>query len=128
MFEHFFGCQNNGRVFLFNRARSCLSLVFSSSTASHISFTDDLVTIWNKHWINFPTVRYIKIASPFPTITHKGLNIWAEWSPKTHPKIPALKWSTAVAHQTQLFFEPIKVSNSSSSPTRGNCVGFVSLW
>ena len=34
---------------------------------------------------------------------HKGLNVLALWSPKTHPKIPGFKWSTAVAHHI-LFF------------------------
>jgi hypothetical protein len=55
--------------------------VFSPSTASHVSFTDDLVTIGHKHLLNFRAIRYVKIVSPFLKSSHKGLNVWELWSP-----------------------------------------------
>src|SRR4028119_276130 len=50
--------------FVLTELSGCLNLVFSPSTASHVSFADKLVSIWNKHCINFRAIGHIKIASP----------------------------------------------------------------
>jgi hypothetical protein len=57
-------CQNNREFFFLSELSGCLSLVFSPSTASHVSFANNVVSIGNKQWVNHPSISHIKIAFP----------------------------------------------------------------
>lgn len=84
----------------------------------HIGLTDNGVAIGNKHWIEWPTITHIKEALPhlhqIPK-GFKGLGTMIADDPTEDSRCEMIHCRP----DPDLFFEPTKVSNSSSSPTSG---------
>jgi len=77
-----------------------------SFNASHISFTNNVVSLVNKLGRNNATIRSIKKHSDHLIIFHKGLNVSAELSPIVRAKIPADPLFRAVHSQILFFYYP----------------------
>jgi hypothetical protein len=126
MTEHLLGLGITQRLAMQSREIVPQARVFSFDSG-HIGLADNLVAVW---WspsgmlpIDLPSIRDIEVALPSFDRCPQRLEGGCTRIANDPTENPTLKVIYSCPDPDFVFFEPTKVSSSSSSPTSGNCSG-----